>query len=336
MKPTDFSVAVTRFLGSYLPGQRNVSTNTVKAYRDTFMLLLRYLRDERGLAPEKVTLADLKCDLIVGFLDYLKTGRHASPQTVNQRLAAIRSFTRYVQVEHPELLLECQRILAIPSQRWQKPAIDYMTTSALAALLAQPDLRTVEGRRDATLLTLLYDTAARVEELVSLAVRDVRLEAPAQVCLSGKGRKNRVVPLMAATARLVAEYVDEHQLRRLERVAGPLFCNRRGERLSRSGVRYVIDKYSRIARSSCDVLPERVIPHTFRHSKAMHLLQAGNPLTTVQAILGHADLRTSQIYAQADLTMKRQALEKAAVTPPAAGPPSWQKDKGLMDWLRSL
>jgi len=336
MKPTDFSVAVTRFLGSYLPGQRNVCANTVKAYRDTFTLILRYCRDETGLAPERITLDHVDVDFVLGFVRHLRTARNSSAQTANHRLAAIRSFFRYVQVEHPERILECQRIMAIPAQRCQRPSVNYLSVDALKAILAQPDLSTSEGRRDAVLLSLLYDSAARVQELIGLSVGDVRLDAPAQVSFAGKGRKNRVVPLMAATVDLLAEYKNEHQLHRAERIAGPLFWNRRGDRLSRSGVRYVIDKHVEGARQASNELPERVTAHTFRHTKAMHLLQAGNPLTTVQAILGHADLRTSQIYAQADLRMKRQALEKAAITPVVLEPRSWQNDKGLMDWLRSL
>jgi len=336
MKPTDFANALTGFLGEYLPAQRNVSPNTIKAYRDTFTLLLRYCRDERGIPPDRLTLDHIDVPLVTKFLRHLEMVRASGPGTRNHRLAVIHAFFRYLQTEDPARLFKCQQVLAIPTQRCARRTVDYLSVADLAAILAQPDLSTVAGRRDAVLLSLLYDTGARVQELIDLSVRDLRLEAPAMVRLTGKGRKTRAIPLMKATVDLITQYKREHDLDRPERLDSPLFWNRRGDRLSRSGVRQILTRHAEIARQGNPVLPTRISPHTLRHTKAMHLLQAGNPLTTVQAILGHADPRTSEVYARADMEMKRKALERAGTSSVALAPKSWQEDKSLMAWLRSL
>ena len=196
MKPTDLSVQVTNFLTLYLAGQRNLSPNTIKAYRDVFTLLLRYCRDDRGMALERLSIADIDAPLVEAFLDHLSNDRHASIPTRNHRLATLHAFFRYVQSEVPEHLLQCQQILAIPLRRHARPIVGYLSKEDLAEILAQPDLHSKIGRRDAVLLGLLYDTGARVQELVDLSAGDVRLDPPPQVRLMGKGRKMRAVPLI--------------------------------------------------------------------------------------------------------------------------------------------
>src|SRR6266511_1092539 len=188
MKPTDLSVHVTNFLTHYLAAQRNLSPNTVKAYRDVFTLLLRFCRDVRGIALERLSLAQVDAPLVEAFLDHLSKDRHASIRTQNHRLAALHAFFRYVQSEVPEHLLQSQQVLAIPLRRHAHPIVGYLTKEYLAQILAEPDLRTRAGRRDAVLLSVLYDTGARVQELIDLTVGDVRLDPPAQLGLLGKGR----------------------------------------------------------------------------------------------------------------------------------------------------
>jgi site-specific recombinase XerD len=336
MKPTDFAARLTAFLSQYLPAQKNVSPNTVKAYRDAFTLLLRYCRDEKKVPPEKVTLDTLNVSLVLSFLNHLETGGNCGTRTRNHRLSVLHAFFRYLQIETPERMVQCQQILAIPFQRCSRPTVNYLSIGELSEILSQPDLTTNHGRRDAVMLSVLYDTGARVQELVDLTVRDVRLDSPAQIRLTGKGRKTRVIPLLSGTVDLLAQYMREHRLDSPERTDSPLFFNRQGEHLSRSGVRYLLMKYTENARKVKPGLPDKISPHTLRHSKAMHLLQAGNPATVIQAILGHADIRSTDIYARADMEMKRRALERATKIVPSGGLPSWQCDKGLMDWLRSL
>ena len=243
MKPTDFSIHVTSFLTHYLAAQRNLSPNTIKAYRDVFTLLLRFCRDVQGIAPEKLRLEQIDVSLVEAFLDYLETERKSSPRTRNHRLATLHAFFRYVQAEEPAHMLQCQKILAIPLRRHARPTVAYLSKEELAEILAQPDLRTSEGRRDAVLLSVLYDTGARVQELIDLSVGDVRLDPPAQLRLLGKGRKMRAVPLMDNTVQLLRDHLQENHLDRPEQFDKPLFQNARHQRLSRSGIRYILQKY---------------------------------------------------------------------------------------------
>ena len=336
MKPTDFSIHVTSFLTHYLAAQRNLSPNTVKAYRDVFTLLLRFCRDVQGIAPEKLRLEQIDVSLVEAFLDYLEKERKSSPRTRNHRLAALHAFFRYVQSEEPGLMLQCQKILAIPQRRHARPTTAYLSKEELAEVLAQPDLQTPRGRRDAVLLSILYDTGARVQELIDLSAGDLRLDPPAQLRLLGKGRKMRAVPLMQNTVPLLLDHIHENHLDRPEHFDKPLFQNVRNQRLSRSGIRYILHKYLVRAQSTRPSLNRTVSPHTLRHSKGMHLLQSGVSLDMIRDFLGHVDVKTTQIYARANLEMKRNALEKISEPSPVQPIPSWQQNKNLLDWLRSL
>ena len=336
MKPTDFSVHLTGFLTHHLPARRNLSTNTIRAYRDAFALFLRFCRDGRGIAPERLRLQHIDVPLVEAFLDHLEDDRRVSASTRNHRLAALHSFCRYVQLEAPEHLLRCQRILAIPSRRQARKLVGYLSREQLAEILAQPDPGHPAGRRDAVLLSVLYDTGARVQELIDMTAGDVRLDPPAQVRLFGKGRKTRAVPLMAPTVDLLRGHLRENGLARPEKSEEPVFQNRQGGPLTRWGVRYVLDKHVRAARDARPGLTQPVSPHTFRHTKGMHLVQAGVSLEIIRDFLGHQDAATTQIYARANIEMQRQALEKVADTSAFPDVPSWQQDRALLDWLQEL
>jgi len=336
MKPTDFSMHVTNFLTHYLAAQRNLSPNTIKGYRDVFILLLRFCRDDRGIPPERLSLAQIDASLVEAFLDHLCNDRHCSVSTQNHRLATLHAFFRYVQSEVPELLLQSQRIMAIRLRRHERPIVGYLSKEYLTQILAQPDLNTRYGRRDAVLLSLLYDTGARVQELIDLNAGDVRLASPAQVRLMGKGRKMRAVPLMDATVNILRHHLCENGLDHAEHADRPLFQNRQGERFSRSGIRYVLQNYVQSVRRDCPGFTQSVSPHSLRHTKGMHLLQSGISLEIIRDFLGHVDVKTTQIYARANLEMKRKALEKVADDTPLPNIPSWKQNKSLLEWLHSL
>lgn len=336
MKPTDFSMHVTSFLTHYMAAQRNLSPNTIKAYRDVFTLLLRFCRDVRGIAVEHLSLAHIDAPLVEAFLDHLANDRHVSISTQNHRLAALHAFFRYVQSEVPERLLQSQQILAIPLRRHARPSVGYLSKEYLAQILAQPDLHTEAGRRDAVLLSVLYDTGARVQELIDLNAGDVRLDPPPHVRLMGKGRKMRAVPLMDATVELLRDHRRENRLDRPEHADKPLFQNRQGARLSRTGVRYLLQKYVQAVRRDHPGFTQPVSPHSLRHTKGMHLLQSGVPLEIIRDFLGHVDVKTTEIYARANLEMKRKALEKVAHVSPSPKMPSWKQNKTLLEWLQSL
>src|SRR6516165_12446123 len=209
---TDFAVFLHRFLTSHLAGLRGCSPNTIASYRDTFKLLIAFFRDDRSIPPDKLTLDLIDAAAITGFLNWLEASRHNSISTRNQRLAAISSFYRWLQTQDPTRMASCQDILATPAKKKAQPGVNHLTAEQTRRLLAQPDRSTRQGRRDATLLATLYDTAARVQELADLTVRDIRLEDPAIVALTGKGRKTRHVPLGKNTAALLAAYLAERQL----------------------------------------------------------------------------------------------------------------------------
>lgn len=338
MKPTDFATHLTAFLTTYMADQRNASPNTIRSYRDTFVLLLRYLRDARDRCVEKITLASIDAPTVVAFLEYLQTERGCSPRTCNQRLAAIHAFARYVQSEAPDCLLAIQRVLAIPSRRVARKPMAYLESDDLGAVLAQPDVDTASGRRDAVLLNVLYNTGARCQELIDLRAKDVRLDTPTQVRLIGKGRKTRIVPLTDSTVTLLRGYMEAHGLLAPEAAERPVFGGRHGRAMSRSGVRYLLAKHVRSASGDRAGIPSKVGPHTLRHSKAMHMLQSGVPVVVIRDILGHVDVKTTEVYARANLEMKRRALETVAASSSAPTTPtmSWRDDRDLMAWLTSL
>jgi integrase/recombinase XerD len=332
---TDFAVSLRRFLTSYLAGLRGCSPNTVASYRDAFKLLIIYFRDERSIPPGKLTLDHVDVAAVTGFLDWLQTSRGNSASTRNQRLAAISSFCTWMQTEDPARMAGYQDILAIPAKKQDFPDVHYLTVEQTRRLLAAPDRSTRRGRRDATLLATLYDTAARVQELADLTVRDIRLQPPAMTALTGKGRKTRHVPLMSNTTATLAAYLAEQCLDRPGHDDHPVFFNQHGTKLSRGGIAWIISKYQ--ARSGDPQLTDAAVsPHILRHSKAMHLYESGIPLPYIRDILGHVDLATTEIYARASTEAKRRALENAYPDITPDGLPEWNQDAGLLDWLTKL
>jgi integrase/recombinase XerD len=335
MKTTDLAARLETFLREYLPGHRNASSHTVKSYGYAFVLLIGYFREQRHVPADRLDFDHFTPDAITGFLNWLETKRGNGINSRNQRLAAIHSFFRYAQNHHPERMQQCQRILALGEKRRPpRQIVSHLSPERVAEILAGPDLKTAGGRRDAALLSLLYDSGMRVQELCDLTPGDLRLAPPSHVYVLGKGRKRRIVPLLPATAALLRQYISNQGLGTDERRPSPLFFNRQGAALTRAGVRHVLRKYA--SRVPTDGLARHVSPHTLRHSKAMHLLQAKNPLAAIQSILGHADIQTTLRYAHADLDMMREALARTpAITPKTATAPAWTKP-GMLDWLKQL
>jgi integrase/recombinase XerD len=335
MKPTDFAKALSQYLSEYLPGQRNVSPNTIKSYRETFKLFLKYCKSG-GLSIERLRLQQIDEPLIVGFLSWLEQDRKSSVATRNQRLACIHGFFRYIQIENPDGILSYQKILSIPMKKAPIPVVNHLTPDALKLILAQPDLLKVNGRRDLTILSVLYDTGSRVQELADLTVRDVRLDHPPIVTLTGKGRKTRQVPLMSNTESILRQYMTETRLLQNGMQDCPLFLNRQRGKLTPKGISFILDKYVSRARSMSSIIPDKVTPHCFRHTKAMNLLQAGVNLIYIRDLLGHVDLSTTEIYARTDTELKRKALEKAYPDMVPSTLPHWTQDEDLLAWLINL
>jgi len=333
MKPTDFAKHLTDFFTRYLPGVKNLSPNTILAYRDAFRLMLVFCRDECALPPEKLSFNRVNDQLILRFLDWLQTERGCSISTRNQRLVAIHAFFRFVQAQEPGQLLLCQKVLQIPCKKYVQPLVQHLSPEQIRELLAAPGATTRARRRDTTLLSVLYDTGARVQELCDLRVRDIRLEHPAIVTLTGKGRKTRHVPILGNTVELLRAYLRENALLQNGKQDAPVFFNQRHVPLTRGGVSHILQKY---ADQACPELQKALTPHVLRHSKAMHLYQAGVNLVYIRDILGHVDIATTDIYARADTESKRKALESAFpdITPDVL--PDWNRDQNLLDFLNQL
>lgn len=336
MKPTDFAKHLTNFLTTYLQGQKNVSQNTILAYRDTFKLLLRYCQDMKNLPPERITMETLSAELITGFLEWIERERKCSVSTRNQRLAAIHSFFRYAQGEEPIGIYHFQKIIAIPVKKTEKTVVEHLTPEAIKLLLQQPNKYTAKGRRDLTLMSVLYDIGARVQEIIDIKVCDVILDSPAVIVLTGKGNKTRRVPIMKNTAILLQTYLLENNLNKHWKKDYPLFTNNQHNKLTRQGILYIISKYVESSRRSSSIVPLKVKLHMFRHSKAMHLLQAGVNLIYIRDFLGHVDLKTTEIYARADTEMKRKAIKNAYPDLIDSDLPDWNKDQQLLSWLSDL
>jgi len=325
---------VTSFFTNHLAAERDASDNTIVSYRDAFRLLLRYAAEQAGRPVSRLKIEDLDRDRILAFLNHLEQERGNSVRTRNVRLAAIHSFFSYAVTQDAALAAQSQRVLSIPSKKAPGKLLGYLSEEELRAILAQPNRTTSRGRRDYLALALLYDTGTRVQEIVSLRPADFRLDRMPLVRITGKGRKQRIVPLLPASAKLTREHIAETNRSRDD--TEPLLRNHRGRPMTRSGVTFLLDKYRRCAAEEMPTLRRSGIsPHTFRHTKAMHLLQAGVSPITIKDILGHVHLKTLEVYVQADLEMKRKAIENTP-SPVNSGPALPRREPDLLRWLEEL
>jgi integrase/recombinase XerC len=325
---------ITDFFVRHLASERNVSPHTTVAYRDTLKLFLRFVASRSHREVDQLTISDLTVGVVLEFLADLETSRGNAVRTRNARLAALQTFFRYIATREPVLASQCHPVFAIPTKKASRPALGYLTEHELAHILAQVNRSHVHGERDYVLLAMLYDTGARIQEILDLTPHDFHFEAPAYVRVRGKGRRERLCPLLPQTARLIRRFLIT-QGRSPEDVQ-PLLHNRRGTRLTRHGARYLLLKHLRCAASSMPSLARpKISPHTFRHTKAMHLLQSGVPLVTVKDFLGHVDLTSTEVYVQADLEMKHHALAVAG-GPHALRGRRPRLASSLIAWLESL
>lgn len=327
----DFPRLLQDFFLQFLITQRGASQKTIESYRDAFELFLRFAEERTGRSASAFALDDLDAPIVLDFLDHLEQDRGNSPRTRNARLTAIRSFMRYAGLRDPAALPVVQRVLAIPTKRFDRPVLGFLARDEIQSLLDAPDRSTWSGHRDAVLLRTLYNSGARVSEISALRVADVLLERQTSLLLHGKGRKERVIPLWKSTAAQLREWLD-----RVERRAdGPVFPNRAGKALSRSGVRQRLQRAVALATKSCPSLAGRqVSPHTLRHTTAMHLLQSGVDLTVIALLLGHESPSTTHQYLEADLAMKEAALQR--VQEPPTAQPRFQPSKRTLAFLDTL
>jgi site-specific recombinase XerD len=307
------------------------------SYRDTIVLLIIFISEKHGIRPELLEIAQLSPEIIREFLEWLEQNRKCSISTRNQRLAAIHSFFRYAGGIQPKYLFQTQQILSIPVKKTSQKVVKYLDKSQVKELLAEPDNTTQKGRRDLALLCLMYDSGCRVQELVDVKVRDIRMTTPPQITLTGKGQKTRTVPIMVETAGIIKNYISENGLSSQGKLDTPLFFNCKGDKLTRQGITYILQKYT----NTTGIGFENVTPHMLRHSKAMHLTEADINPVYIRDFLGHTDLKVTQIYSKTSVEMKRKAIEKltldnSLIPKDSTESKDWKDDKNLIDWLNSL
>jgi len=319
------------FFTERLLSQRRASPHTIAAYRDAFCLLLGFAQRETGKVPSKLELNDLDAPLIGAFLDSLERDRCNSVRTRNARLAAIHSLFRFAALRHPDHAGLIERVLAIPSKRFEREIVTFLTDEEVEALVAAPDRASFLGRRDHALLLLAIQTGLRVSELVGLKGEDVVLGTGAHVRCVGKGRKERATPLTTKTAAVLKAWLAELDAP----PAAPLFPTRQGTPLSRYGVTVLVARHADAAAASCRSLAaKKVSPHVLRHTAAMRLLHAGVDTSVIALWLGHEGIQTTQIYVHADLSLKERALARTA--PITSRPGRYRPPDQLLAFLQSL
>jgi integrase/recombinase XerD len=330
--PPSFATLLQRFFAEHLMQHRGVSPCTIAAYRDTFRLLLLFAEQQIGKAPTAISLADLDAKLMLAFLDHLERDRNNSARSRNARLAAIRSFLKYAAHHDIGALPIIEQTLAIPMKRFDRPMLGFLSRDEMQAILEAPDPQSWVGQRDRAFLTMLYNTGARVSEVIGLAVNDVVLDGSPCVHIHGKGRKQRSVPLWRSTVVLIRAWKRRLGTRA---EAGLLFPNRGGTAMARSNITQRLALCIKVAAEIHPQLLGRAIsPHTIRHTSAMHLLQSGVDITVIALWLGHESPATTHLYLEADLSMKERALNR--LQPPNTGASRYRPPDQLMRFLQNL
>jgi site-specific recombinase XerD len=329
----DLARALETYFHEHLPVRTGASRHPVLAYRDAWKLFLRFAATRATRSIPELRVTDLDVETVLAFLDSVEHDRRNAIVTRNHRRTALLAFFRFLPSVAPAYLAQSQRVLTIPVKRAPRRTIDYLERAEMDALLGQVDRGSRQGRRDYTLLAFLYNSGARVQEALDLRVAALQLERPYQVRLFGKGRKERICPVWPQTAALLRALLGERGVH--ETPGAPVFVSATGQPLTRYGVRHIVNRWVKAAAPIQPALArKRVHPHTFRHSCAVHLLQAGVDLNLIRSWLGHVNLETTQRYAEIDLAQKRRALD--AVTP--VGKPRRQayQSETILGWLERL
>ncbi|MEI6575104.1 MAG: tyrosine-type recombinase/integrase [Bacteroidota bacterium] len=325
------SALIQKFFTDKLYTQMEASPHTIASYRDTFRLLLKFAVEKTGKAPTKLSVDNLDAEMIGKFLDDIENARKNTARSRNTRLAAIRSFFRFVAIHEPAYMLHCQKILSMPGKRYVKRSVEYLDDQEMQALLNAPECSTWIGRRDQAILTLALQTGLRASELVNLQCCDVVLETGAHVRCVGKGRKHRATPLRRETVAVMKNWLKE----RCGSEHDPLFPTMRRDKMSRDALEHLLKRHIKTASKSCDsLIGKRISPHVLRHSTAMDLLHHGIDQAVIALWLGHESIETTQVYIHADMTLKEKALAK--MSNPSVNPGRYKPDDELLSFLENL
>lgn len=334
MNSTDFAQLITGFLTDYLPLQRCYSKNTILSYRDTLKLYLRFISEEKGMKLQSFHIRDFTRESVIEFLEWYRQ-KGSKSSAANQRLAALKTFADYAQLECIDCISPLQEITTIKAKKSAAREVEFLSVGQVSQLINRPDVNTCAGLRHRVALSLLYDSGCRVQELCDLTLADIFLGGNPTVRLHGKGDKYRTVPISEGAGSLINGYINRQFPGALK--DHPLIMNRYHNKMNRDGISYILKKYAGEARKEDPTFPEHVHCHMLRHSKAVHMLEAGINIVYIRDFLGHEDISTTMVYVKADNRLKNEAINKLApkvVKDEAL--PDWSKDKGLMDFLNSL
>lgn len=328
MMTKSFSYYLNQFFNLYLPKELCVSSNTIISYKNTFKTFINYLVKYRNISISKIDFNIITRDIVKDFLKYLEDEKNNSINTRNQRLAAIKSFYQFIKMEDPSLIFHFQNILSIKSKKTIKKLINYLTVKEINQFFEVIDTTTSKGRRNLVLLSLLYDAGLRLSEILELKIKDLRLDDNPIISVLGKGRKCRSIPIMENTKNLLLQYINENDFVS----TSYLFRNSKKEQLCARTIQLIINKYASLAN-----LDKNISPHTFRRSRAMHLLEAGVNIVYIRDFLGHESITTTEIYARANEEIKRNAIRKAYTDIQEDNhTTSWNNDTDLLNELLSL
>lgn len=337
MKRTDFAICLNKFLTDYLVNTRGSSAQTIDSYRYAFIYLLEYFSAKKGISADRICLSDLTYESITDFYKWLENEKGNSITTRNQRQSALNSFIRFLMYDRPEYLSEYQRLLGIPIKKAPQREISYLKTEGVKALMDQVPLNQHNGLRDYVMLMLLYTTGIRVSELIEIKVKDLSLVSPSTLLVHGKGKKSRFVPLLNETLPIIRQYVKSMKYDDHAKMNEWLFLNHMNEKLTRQGVCYMIRKYAAMAREKKpDLIPTDMSPHKMRHTAAMELVASGVDLIYIRDLLGHASVKTTEIYARTDSKLKREAIEAVSKEIVQKQEAKWENDTTLKEWLKTV
>ena len=326
---------VQTFFADYLTCQRGLSPHTVLSYRDTFKLFLAFAACHHRKSVAELGFENVEQDTVLAFLEHLEKNRKNSIRTRNVRLAALHAFFRYVAAREPQVFYLCQRNSSIPIKKADVSTPVYIEYDEVLHILRSIDRSTPLGRRDYLLVHLLFETGARAHEIANVRTSSLRLSRPHQIRIFGKGRRERICPLRAKTAKLVRDHLRERGLSEYE--DAPLFTGAHDAPLTRYGVLRAVQRHVRkAAKSMPSLMSKRVGAHTFRHAAAIHLLRSGNDLSVIRSWLGHVSVTTTDHYTEVDLEMKRRALEASKPISTPRRRQSWKKNPDLLEWLEAL
>lgn len=332
MTSMTLSALVQLFFTERLYAQMEASPHTIASYRDTFRLLFKFVSEKTNKPPTALAIETLDAEMIGLFLDDIENRRKNTARSRNTRLAAIRSFFRFVAIHEPAYMLHCQRILNMPSKRFVRRNVEFLNAQEMQALLQAPNCSTWVGRRDHAILTILLQTGLRASELVNLRYGDITLETGAHVRCEGKGRKQRATPLRRETVVIMKRWMKEHRSAEHD----PLFPTMHGNKMSRDALEHLVKRHVKSASKICpSLLGKRVSPHVLRHSTAMDLLHHGVDQAVIALWLGHESVETTQIYIHADMTLKERALAKMSA-PTEVTPKRYKPKDELLGFLQSL